>query len=232
MTQTIYIALDDSGKLSSKEKISVYGGIIFFSQNEIKKFNQEYNQLTNSIKEKYFDKQTNTYPELKHFNLKPKDRLKFLNYLKHYHLLAGIIYNQDIYNNIVNNSKSKGRFLDYVVKMTIKNAMVNLIKENLINPANNLNIIINIDEQNLKSNGYYTLQESIYEELKHGMINFKNNSNFKPIIKGKLTINLNFIDSSASYLIQAADIIAGATRKNIINNKTIDFITYQIFFPK
>ena len=28
--QEIYINLDDSGKLSSKEDISVYGGVVFF----------------------------------------------------------------------------------------------------------------------------------------------------------------------------------------------------------
>ena len=30
--QEIYINLDDSGKLTSKEKISVYGGLVFLSK--------------------------------------------------------------------------------------------------------------------------------------------------------------------------------------------------------
>ena len=32
--QEIYINLDDSGKLTSKEKISVYGGLVFLSKKE------------------------------------------------------------------------------------------------------------------------------------------------------------------------------------------------------
>ena len=30
--QEIYINLDDSGKLTRKEKVSVYGGLVFFSK--------------------------------------------------------------------------------------------------------------------------------------------------------------------------------------------------------
>ncbi len=32
--QEIYINLDDSGKLTNKEKISVYGGLLFLSKKE------------------------------------------------------------------------------------------------------------------------------------------------------------------------------------------------------
>lgn len=34
--QEIYINLDDSGKLTNKEEISVYGGIVFISKKEKK----------------------------------------------------------------------------------------------------------------------------------------------------------------------------------------------------
>ena len=54
MKQTIYISLDDSGKLSNKEKISVYGGIIFFKKEDLDKFLYDYEQLVNKLKEKYF----------------------------------------------------------------------------------------------------------------------------------------------------------------------------------
>ena len=232
MTQTIYIALDDSGKLSKKENITTYGGIIFLSKKELDNFIIEYKFLTEDIKNNYYNKQTNSYLELKHYHLNNIDRKKFINYLSKYYLIAGIIQNKNIYANILNNPKSKGRFLDYVVKMTIKTAIINLIKENIINPNNNLKIIINIDEQNYKSNGYYNLKESIYEELKFGMINFKTNSNFKAIIKGKLEIKLNFLDSKTSYSIQAADIVAGYTRKFYISsNKSVDVLKSKIFFP-
>ena len=36
--QEIYINLDDSGKLTKKEKVSVYAGIVFLSKQEKDKF--------------------------------------------------------------------------------------------------------------------------------------------------------------------------------------------------
>ena len=43
--QVIYINLDDSGKLTRKEKISVYGGLLFFSKKEKDKFITQYRSI-------------------------------------------------------------------------------------------------------------------------------------------------------------------------------------------
>ena len=48
--QEIYINLDDSGKLTTKEKISVYGGLVFLSKNEKDKFITQYKSIINDIK--------------------------------------------------------------------------------------------------------------------------------------------------------------------------------------
>jgi len=48
--QEIYINLDDSGKLTSKERISVYGGLVFFSKKEKDKFITQYKSIINDIK--------------------------------------------------------------------------------------------------------------------------------------------------------------------------------------
>ena len=51
--QVIYINLDDSGKLTRKEKVSVYGGIIFLSKDErdlyLNKINESIETLSNLI---------------------------------------------------------------------------------------------------------------------------------------------------------------------------------------
>ena len=47
--QVIYINLDDSGKLTSNEKISVYGGIVFLSREERAKFIVQYRTLIEQI---------------------------------------------------------------------------------------------------------------------------------------------------------------------------------------
>ena len=51
--QEIYINLDDSGKLTKKELLSVYGGIVFLSKKEKDKFITQYRSILNDIKCKY-----------------------------------------------------------------------------------------------------------------------------------------------------------------------------------
>ena len=48
--QEIYINLDDSGKLTKKEKVSVYAGIVFLSKQEKDKFITQYRKIINYIK--------------------------------------------------------------------------------------------------------------------------------------------------------------------------------------
>ena len=47
--QEIYINLDDSGKLTSKEFVSVYGGLVFFSKKEKDKFITQYRSIVKDI---------------------------------------------------------------------------------------------------------------------------------------------------------------------------------------
>lgn len=48
--QEIYINLDDSGKLTTNEEISVYGGLVFLSKKEKDKFITQYRSIINEIK--------------------------------------------------------------------------------------------------------------------------------------------------------------------------------------
>lgn len=47
--QEIYINLDDSGKLTSKEHVSVYVGLVFFSKKEKDKFITQYRSIVKDI---------------------------------------------------------------------------------------------------------------------------------------------------------------------------------------
>ena len=51
--QEISINLDDSGKLSKKEELSVYAGIVFLSKQEKDKFITQYRKIINEIKCSY-----------------------------------------------------------------------------------------------------------------------------------------------------------------------------------
>lgn len=242
--QTIYINLDDSGKLSKNENVCVYGGIVFFDKIEKDKFITQYRSIVNDIKCRYCNikKKENCNkdcPELKSSNLMPKDRRRIINYIKKYYTFGCIIDNRQIYDWIMCDKASKGRYLDYALKRLIKEVIKNLINNSKINPNLPVKLIINIDEQTTKSNGYYDLKEGIKEELVHGVYNFNYNTKYTPILFNSLQIKLTYQHSYNSYVVQAADLIAGTIRHKFIDNSDnviklmneLSIIDLKLFLP-
>lgn len=162
-----------------------------------------------------------------------------MNYIKKYPILCCIINNDKIYPSIKENTASRGRFLDYSLKLLIKQTIRCLIKENLINPNTPTKLVLNIDEQTTKTNGYYNLKDSIIEELKYGIYNFNYSSMHPPILNSNLEVRICYQKSEKSYLIQASDLIAGTIRRSYLNNiddiiefgKKTNFINYKLFLP-
>ena len=243
--QTVYINIDDSGKLVDTENVAVYAGLVFISNKEKDRFTTQYRSIVKSIQCKYCKNDPikcsnkNICPELKHNMLKPKHNRQLMNYIKRYSILCCIINNSKVYDSIKENTASRGRFLDYAVKMLIKETVKGLIKEKRINPNIPVKLVINIDEQTTKTNGYYNLKDSIVEELKYGIFNYNYCYVNKPIINSELEVNVCYQKSDKSYLIQASDLIAGTVRKLFLNNidntiefsKRINFVDYRIFLP-
>ena len=50
LPQTIYINIDDSGKLVDSEKVSIYAGLVFTSKKEKDKFITQYRSIIQNIK--------------------------------------------------------------------------------------------------------------------------------------------------------------------------------------
>ncbi len=240
--QVLFINIDDSGKISLKEEIAIYGGVSFISKDEKDKFITQYRSIVNDLKCRYCKIKTcnQKCPELKHSNLKNADKRRLINYIKKYFVFACIINNKKLYPNIINDKASKGRYNDYALRRLIKGLIVKLIKDRKINPYDELKIILNIDEQSTKTNGYYTLKDGLFEELKFGIINFNYAKKHQPIILGDLKIVLTYLKSDKSFVVQAADLIAGTTRKRNIyfkNNpqellKSLKFANFLLFLPE
>ena len=98
--QEIYINLDDSGKLTSKEHISVYAGVVFLSKSQKDKFITQYRSILNDIKCKYCnnkEKCNNVCPEIKNTNIKKSDKRRIINYIKKYYVIALIVKNDNVY---------------------------------------------------------------------------------------------------------------------------------------
>lgn len=222
----IYFYLDDSGALSYKEDILVYGGILFINDDELKSFYLEYHESLKIIK---YQK------EIKSYNISYQERRYLLKKLNKYYKFGLIIYNKTIYAKIMKKRLSKGRIINYAIKRLIKEIIIDLIAKKIINKDDNLELIIGIDKEPKKENGFYNLKESIKEELLYGITNIKNNIYFKPILKGKLKVIITYYDSQKNLAIQAADIISGSIRKAYLNNhlsflkkiETIIFIPHK-----
>lgn len=243
--QIVCINIDDSGKLVDTEKVAVYAGLVFTSKQEKDKFITQYRSIVNNIRCNYCNKDISictsnkSCPELKHNNLKNKHIRQLMNYVKRYSILCCVINNDKVYSNIKKDTASRGRFLDYAMKLLIKQTFKGLIKENIINPDIPVKLILNIDEQTTKSNGYYNLKNSIEEELIYGIYNYNYSKAYEPILHSGLDVKLHYQKSDKSYLIQAADLVAGTIRKNYLKNlndltefyKKIDFVNYKIFLP-
>jgi len=115
-----------------------------------------------------------------------------------------------------------------------------LIAENKIDPERSVHLILNLDEQTTKSNGYYDLKFGILEELQNGIINYNYETFFNPILND-VSIEIKHQDSYNSLCVQAADLIVGEIRHKRIeylNNrdfelysKKTNFINTIIYMP-
>ena len=193
--QEVYINLDDSGKLTHKEKVCVYGGIVFLSKDEKDKFITQYRSIINDIKCKYCMQQktkcNNECPEIKNTNIKQNDKRRIMNYIKKHYSVALVIKNDEVYDHIKNNKAAKGRFVDYAIRRLIKHIIESLIKSKKINPSKPVRLIINIDQQSTKSNGYYNLRDGLIEELKYGIINYNYAKTSSSILNNELEIKVS-----------------------------------------
>ncbi len=241
--QVIYINLDDSGKLTKKEDICVYSGMVFLTKREKDKFITQYRKIVNEIKCNYchFQKDDclNKCPEIKNTNIKPSDKRRIMNYIKKYFIVSLVIRNNMIYDYIMESKASKGRYIDFTLRVLIKGIIEELIKLGKVDPYKPLKVIINIDQQTTKSNGYYNLHDGLIEELLHGISNYNYLKKFKPILFSELELEISYQDSGKSYVVQGADLLAGTVRRKCIDslnenksmNEELSFVDFKVFFP-
>lgn len=225
--QVVYISLDDSGKLNRNEKYLVYAGLFFTDKKELEKFKSKYKKIRDQIAKK------NIYAnveELKGYTLENKDRLRILRFVHRYNTAGLIVNNSQIEKQDILYSKdAKGRYRDYIIKLLIKDIIIDLIKRKIIDPYKMVTLIINIDQESAKTNGRYKLDEGIYEELAKGIVNFNYGFKTVPILFGGLKVKIYTQNSKDSIIIQASDIIANNLWRNVMaaqNIKNINIIKY------
>ncbi len=242
--QTIFILMDDSGKLNKNENSCIYGGLFFYSSNDYMNFVNQYKSIIDSLKCKYCkqnkSKCNGNCVEIKGTTIMaPKDKRHIFNLVKTEKNFGVFIKNDRIYDGIMQDKSARGRFCDYAQKRIIKEIVLYSISNNFIDPNLPLNLYIKIDNSKTKSNGYYNLEDSIYEELVNGIINYDYSFIHKPIIKSSLKVKVKNYDSKTNFGIQSADIMAhylhSQYEQYISNNKNISsttsFIEVKLFLP-
>ena len=113
-----------------------------------------------------------------------------------------------IYSYILSDKKSICRFKDYMLKRCIRAKLEEFIRQGKISDKDDIFIQIFIDEQLTATNGYYSLRDSIIEELQHGVNNFDYGTFHPPVFHSNVDVAIRYCDSSKYYLIQASDILA------------------------
>ena len=206
-------------------------------------FINKYKSIIKSIRCKYFKNKNNCYKnciEIKGTTkIKPSDNRRLFNLLKKQNNFGVFINNKMVRESIINDKASRCRFCDYAQKRIIKEIVLYSIRNNIIKPNQPLNLYIKSDECKTKSNGYYNLKDSIYEELVNGIINYDYSKFHEPILSNSLNVSLRIYDSKKHFGIQCADIISHYLHhqyylfltKQVDMSSTISFIEVKLFLP-
>ncbi|MFI3261009.1 MAG: DUF3800 domain-containing protein [bacterium] len=231
--QSIYIYMDDSGKLSEKEVCFSYGGVYFTNRDNRDNFKRLYTSFINENKCRLCKKIKcdNICEEIKSNNTKANFKRRIINMIKNNDLVKShsiTIYNEKIDKYVFKNRHTKGRREDYFKKILIKAIIKEEIAKKRINVKDDLEIIINIDDSKRASNGIYNLKESILEELKYGIVNFNYGTSFPPLIKGNLLVEINFVNSENNKLVQVSDFLVGYVNASLMHDNLKKKIDVQI----
>ncbi len=231
ISKSVYFFFDDSGILHPTESSGyfVYAGYVFLSREELDRAKREYIHANKLIKNS-----TGMTGELKASILSANQKRSLVKVMKKYRSVSLAVRIDSLYSHIVSDKKSICRYKDYVLKRCIKSELLELIRTGQLSKTEDIKLYINIDEQLTATNGYYSLQDSIYEELKHGIINFDYGIQHKKIFEGNVQVRIKYCESKNNYLIQASDILANRVwtsyrvnnhglRNNISNHRHLTF---------
>lgn len=205
--QVVSIYLDDSGVFTTgnNSKFFVYGGYSFTNDRDRLTAKSLYKKRVNEIRKSLGYTNGN---ELKAAILSAKHKRSLFEVMKRYNSVDVAVNLDIVYPSILENKLAVHRYKDYVLKRLVKAEVERLISSGEIDPYKPAELKVYIDQQHTSTDGYYTLAESISEELNHGINNFNYGMFYPPIFKAPVKLHISFCDSAHDYLIQASDILA------------------------
>lgn len=200
----LYIYSDESGVFDNKHnQYYTYGGLIIVGK-----------ELRDNVARKYVGAEKNiakAYPsgmELKAALVSNRHKSKLYGAVKPYNKFGAIITQANVHEKIFAHKASKQRYLDYVYKMALKNAFIEMEAANIIKFDDVTGLNVYVDEHTTATDGRYELRQALLQEFKIGTFNMEWNIFYKPIFPNLQDVKLQYCNSSKVPLVRAADIVA------------------------
>ena len=173
----LYIYSDESGVFDCKHnQFYTYGGLIMVGK-----------ELRDNVARKYVGAEKNiakAYPpgmELKAALVSNRHKTKLYGALKPCLKFGAIITQANVHQEIFAHKTSKQRYLDYVYKMALKNAFIEMEAANIIRFEDITGLSVYMDEHTTATDGCYELRQALLQEFKIGTFNRDWNTFYKPI---------------------------------------------------
>lgn len=215
----LFVYSDESGVLDKiHNEIYVFGGLIFIEKENRDIENRKYISVEKLIRTNagYSKEQ-----ELKACKIRNQDKYKLYRSLGPCIKFGAVIEQEKVLDRIFCSKKDKQRYLDYVYKISLKRALLDLIREGKISTQTVENIYIFADEHTTATNGRYELREGLEQEFKIGTYNYQYDRFFPPVFNNLKNVNLEFCNSASKPLIRAADIVANKIYHDAINGRRL-----------
>lgn len=208
---SIFIYADESGVFDNLHNdYFVFGGIIFLTKEDR---DAEKRKFANTERETKKALNFNEEIELKASMLKQGRKNKLYRSLNQAIKFSIIVDQKRVLKNIYKHKKSKQRYLDYVFKIGVKNALKEIIAAGKIEQDYSGDLYVFMDEHSTATDGKYEIQEAIEAEFKIGTYNSTYEYFFPPILPSLNKVEIKIKDSYHDALIRAADIVANRTIK-------------------
>lgn len=223
----LFVYSDESVVFDFKhEDFFVFGGIIYLDKDSRDTATRKYIHVEKCIRGRnHYEKSS----ELKASIISNKDKGKIFRSLNNDYKFGVVVDLKSIHQNIFDNKKSKQRYLDYVFKIALKQAILNLSRKSIISIDKIDNIYIFVDEHTTATNGRYELRESIEQEFKYGTFNYTWQTFHEPILPCVKSVQLDYCNSKTKTLIRVADIVANNIYYKAKHNN-LDFYKNEFFY--
>jgi len=212
----LFVYSDESGVFDKYHyQYFVFAGLIIPHTVNKEMWARKYSSAEKSINSdnKYGDK------ELKASKISVKDKNKLFRSLNQCYKFAVIVDQSKLLDELFASKKDKQRYLDYVYKSVVEQAIYDLADRGEIDLDEIERVIFNVDEHATATNGLYELHEILEQEFILGTFNYDYSRYYPPILPNANEVEVHFCNSATNLLIRASDICANKVYFCAVNDK-------------